>query len=72
MRKYVVPMAVLGLGSVGAFLFTERGRNLLAQGIDRLRDAPETLAEWNDAAQRELELVRLAVDELSRTISVPR
>ena len=46
MRKWYLPLTVLGLGSLGVLVATARGRGLLRQvgrGLDR---APDQLRDW--------------------------
>lgn len=68
MRKWYLPMTVLGLGSLGVLLFTERGRKLLAQVSDYMSDAPARFAEWNDTAQRELDHIQSALNRVASSL----
>ena len=68
MRKWFLPLTVLGIGGLGALLLSEAGRRSLEWLFDRLDEAPERLAEWNDAAQSELEKIQTALNELSDTL----
>ena len=68
MRKWFLPLTVLGIGGVGALLFSERGRRGLEWLFDRLDEAPDRLAEWNESAQSELEKIQNALNELSDTL----
>ncbi|HVZ17351.1 MAG TPA: hypothetical protein VG897_09570, partial [Terriglobales bacterium] len=62
MRKWYFPMTVVGLGGLGVLLFTDRGRRALAWLAEYLPQAPERFAEWNEAAQRELDRIQAALD----------
>jgi predicted LPLAT superfamily acyltransferase len=64
MRKWYVPLTLMGLGSLGLFLLTDRGRQAARWLNDRLRD-PDALAGWNDAAQGELERIQAALDRVA-------
>ncbi len=72
MRKWYVPLTVLGLGSIGALLVSDRGRRVLQLALDRLVEAPDRLLEWNDAAQAELERIQKSLNQLSESLGVAR
>ena len=44
MRRWYVPLTVLGIGSIGAFLLSERGRSTLRAIFDDFHQTPGTLA----------------------------
>jgi hypothetical protein len=67
-----VPLTVLGLGSIGALLVSDRGRRVLQLAIDRLSEAPDRLLEWNDAAQAELERIQKSLNQLSESLGATR
>jgi hypothetical protein len=68
MRKWFLPLTVLGIGGIGALLLSEGGRRALEWLFDRLDEAPERLAEWNESAQSELEKIQTALNELAETL----
>ncbi len=68
MRKWFLPLTVLGIGGIGALLFSEEGRRRLNWLFDRLDEAPDRFAEWNESAQTELEKIQDALNELSDTL----
>ena len=68
MRKWYFPMTIMGLGGLGVLLFTERGRRSLLWVAEHLHEAPRQLAEWNEAAQRELDRIQETLDRVARTI----
>ena len=72
MRKWYVPLTVLGVGSIGALLVSDRGRRVLQLALDRLGEAPERLLEWNDAAQAELERIQKSLNQLSESLGAAR
>jgi len=72
MRKWYVPLTVLGLGSIGALLVSDRGRRALQLALDRLVEAPDRLLEWNEAAQAELERIQKSLNQLSESLGVAR
>ncbi len=65
MRKWYVPLTVLGLGSLGVLLLSERGRDRLRRLADSLEQAPDRLSEWNETAQAELERIQDALNRIS-------
>jgi hypothetical protein len=67
-RKWTIPMAFVGLGGLGAMLFSERGRKLIRSIAERFSTAPGRLAAWNDAAQEELDHIQHAVKELEQSL----
>lgn len=68
MRKWFVPLTVLGVGSIGAFLLSERGRNGLRALLENFRDVPDQLLEWNENAQRELDLIQAALNRIAESL----
>lgn len=68
MRKWFLPLTVLGIGGIGALLLSEAGRRRLEWLFDRLDEAPDKLAEWNEAAQSELEKIQTALNEVADTL----
>jgi len=58
MRKWFVPLTVLGVGGLGAFLLTDKGRETLRRWRARFDEAPERWLEWNENAQLELERIQ--------------
>lgn len=65
MRKWYLPMTVLGLGGLGVLLFTDRGRRVLGSLVEYLPNASHQLAEWNETAQRELDRIQTALDQVA-------
>ncbi len=68
MRKWFLPLTVLGIGGIGALLLSEAGRRRLEWLFDRLDEAPDRFAEWNESAQSELEKIQDALNEISETL----
>ncbi len=68
MRKWALPLAVLGLGSVGALAFTRRGRRALGWALDHIGEAPDRIAQWNDAAQQEIDRIQAALNEIADSL----
>jgi hypothetical protein len=68
MRRWYVPLTVLGLAGLGALILTQRGRQVLDWLVENLENAPDALLEWNEAVQSELERLRTAVDQLADSL----
>ncbi len=68
MRKWFVPLTMLGIGSLGALILSERGRQALDWIFERIDEAPDRIAEWNDSAQQELDRIQLALNEIADTL----
>jgi hypothetical protein len=68
MRKWFVPLTMLGIGSLGALILSERGRQALDWIFDRIDEAPDRIADWNDTAQSELDKIQSALNEIADTL----
>jgi len=68
MRKWYLPMTVVGLGGLGMLFFTERGRRSLAWMVEHLPEAPKHFAEWNETAQRELDRIQATLDRVAESL----
>lgn len=68
MRRWYVPITVLGLGSIGALLMTERGRSVLHKLAQRFWQAPEKLLDWEGSLDSELDRIQDALDCIADSI----
>lgn len=68
MRRWLVPLMVLGAGGVGAFFLTEKGRETLRGWLAKLEDAPERWEEWNESAQIELERIQNTLNQIAQSL----
>lgn len=68
LRKWSVPLAFVGLGGLGAMLFSERGRKLIHAAAERLHATSGQLLAWNDSAQEELDHIQQAVKEVEQSL----
>ncbi len=68
MRKWYVPVTVVGLSGLGMLFLTQRGRTALRWLYENLHQAPEALLEWNETAQRELERIQTALNRVAATL----
>jgi hypothetical protein len=72
MRKWYVPVTVVGLGGLGVLFLTERGRSRLRWAVSNLHRAPGRLLEWNESAQRELDRIQTALNRVAHTLEAAR
>ena len=68
MRRWYLPLTVLSLAGLGALILTRRGRQTLDWLAETFDQVPDTLLEWNETTQRELERLRAAVDQLADSL----
>jgi hypothetical protein len=68
MRRWYVPLAVLGLGSLGVVLLSERGRRILRSFFRNLDRVPDQLLEWNDGLQNELDRIQTVLDRVADSV----
>lgn len=68
MRKWYVPLALLGVGSVGALVLSETGRRALRWMWEHANDAPEALADFNQRVESELDRIQGALNKLADSL----
>lgn len=68
MRKWFVPLTMLGIGGLGALILSETGRRGLEWLFEQMEEAPDRIADWNDSAQTELEKIQASLNELAETL----
>jgi len=68
MRRWYLPLTVLGLGGVSAFLLSERGRTKLRAISKRFQQAPDRLLELNDSLQSDLDRIQAALDRIADSL----
>jgi hypothetical protein len=64
MKKWFLPLTVLGAGGLGMLVISERGRSALRRVQSRLQ-GPRSFEEWDEAGQRELERIQNAVKQVA-------
>lgn len=72
MRRWYVPLTVLGLAGLGALILTQRGRQALRWLAETFDNAPDAWLQWNETTQRELERLRAAVNQLADSLETAR
>ena len=68
MRKWYVPLAVLGVSGVGALILSETGRRALRWMWDHAHEAPEALADFNERIENELDRIQTALNKVADTL----
>jgi hypothetical protein len=68
MRKWYVPVTLIGLSGLGMLFLTDRGRKALRWAFDNIDRAPDALLEWNEAAQRELDRIQTALNRVAESL----
>lgn len=68
MKKWYMPLAVLGIGSLGALLLSDRGRQALRWVADSVERHQEKILEWNEAAEREIDRLEEALNRIAAII----
>ena len=69
-NKWYLPMAIFGLGSLGLLVLTERGRDAVRWIGEQFEQAPDRLLDFNDAAQREIDRIQRALDQLAESLNM--
>lgn len=69
MRRWYLPLTVIGLGGVGALLLSERGRAALRTAIEKLWQSPDRLLDWNGDLESELDRIQAALDGIAESIN---
>lgn len=68
MRKWTMPLAVLGLGGLGYLILSERGQQALRWLAENIHRGPEKFLEWNESAQRELDRIQEALNRVAESL----
>ncbi len=70
MRKWYLPLTVLGLSGLGMFIASEAGRNAVRRVVHGMDDGPEGFDQWNETAQRELDNIQAKLDQLAKSLGI--
>jgi hypothetical protein len=68
MRKWLVPLTVLGVGGVGALFFTDKGKESLRRLRTKFLGTPERWVEWNKNIQLELDGIQASLDQIAESL----
>ena len=69
MRKFYLPLTVVGLAGLGLLLVSEAGQEAIDWLTESWERTPERLNEWNEAAQRELDKIEMALDQVAESLT---
>ena len=68
MRKWTMPLTLLGLGGLGYLILSERGQQALRWITENVSRGPEKFLEWNESAQRELDHIQEALNRVADSL----
>jgi hypothetical protein len=68
MRKWTMPLTLLGLGGIGYLVLSERGQQVLRWMAENVRRGPDKFLEWNEAAQRELDRIQATLNQVADSL----
>jgi hypothetical protein len=68
MRKWYLPLTVLGLGSLGVLFGTEKGRLALSRAVDLLDQFPDAYSDWIEHTETEIANIQSAVDRIAQSL----
>ncbi len=69
MRKWYVPLTMLGLGGLGLLFVSERGQQAMRWVLDNFEDVPEHVAAFNDSVDLELARIETALNEIQESLA---
>lgn len=72
MRKWYLSLTVVGLSGLGALFLTDAGRRAMRWVEENIEQGSNALADWEIAAQDELDRIQLAVNELAESLQAAR
>ncbi|HXZ79302.1 MAG TPA: hypothetical protein VEG30_05180 [Terriglobales bacterium] len=70
MRKWYVPVTLLGIGGLGALFLTERGQRFLNWLGQEVPSTPQELLGWNESAQEQLERIQATLDRMAESMQL--
>ena len=68
MRKWYGPLALLGMGGVGALVLSESGRRAMRWMWEHANEAPERLADFNERIEDELDRIQRSLNKLADSL----
>ena len=68
MRSWYLPLTIVGISGLGLLFLTDRGRQALRWMAENLHHA----IEWNEAAQRELDRIQVALNRVAESLEAAR
>lgn len=68
MRKWLIPLAVLGAGGIGAYFLSDKGRQTVRRWLAEFDEVPASWDDWNEAAQSELDRIQGALNQIAQSL----
>jgi hypothetical protein len=68
MRKWFATLAVLGIGGIGAFLLSEKGREMLQRWLAEWEGGRDEWDEGSESAQLELANIQAALNRIAQSL----
>ena len=68
MRKWTMPLTLLGLGGIGYLILSARGQQALRWIAESISHGPEKFLEWNESAQRELDRIQATLNQIADSL----
>jgi hypothetical protein len=72
MKKWYLPVTVLGLSGLGLLFASERGRQRVRQVFEKLIEHGDPLGEFNKFCEDQLEMIQRNLDRLSDALEDPQ
>lgn len=69
MRKWYVPLTMLGLGGLGLLFVSERGQQAVRWLLDEFETGAEEFAGFHGGVDRELERIESALSEIEAELA---
>ena len=69
MRKWYVPLTMLGLGGLGLLFVTERGQQAIRSLVESLSQPADDFGEFVPGVDRELAQIESALDEIAAELA---
>jgi len=68
MKNWFIPVALVGLSGLGLMVASERGREKLRRGFDRLVEHGNPIGEFNNFLDDQLTSIQRALDSLAAAL----
>ena len=68
MKNWFIPVALVGLSGLGLMVASERGREKLRRGFDRLVEHGDPFGEFNNFLYDQLTSIQRALDSLAAAL----
>jgi hypothetical protein len=69
MRKWYVPLTMLGLGGLGLLFVSDRGQQAVRWLFDEFQEAPDDFGRFHAGVTRELERIESALSEIEAQLA---